>query len=834
MKETSIDNLLKKNKFLEKRNKELEISLLEKVNSLIPVSLDQMYHTLFRLSPHSIIVSRVKDGTIFDASDYFFQTTGFSREEAIGKTTVELNLWLDHDREKIVEILSRKKRFENLEVKHRMKDGTIKTCLDSGEMIKIGDEQYLISIETDITERKNAEMEREAALDLLGKSEKYFKEITENSSDIIIITEKNGDIKYCSRSITRFTGYKPEELIGRSGFSVIHPDDLERAVVDYGKAILIKESTIPNSFRIVCKDGSERCFEGVGKNLLDNPDVAGFVMNVRDITERKQAEDKLRFEQQWFQSLIEHSSDIIVVIDPKATVTYVNKALEQVLGYKPEERIGEKAHELIHPDDINLLAESFISLISDTNPLVIHWEMRLRHKNGNWRLLEAVGSNLVNNNVVEAVIVNYRDITERKQKEEALQKSEERLRLVAERTNDLIYERDLVTGIATFFGEMDALHGYEPGGFPCSIEGFIEHLHPDDVIKAGEALLLANEQNRPYEVIHRLRRKDGSYVTWWDRATLIKDERGFPLKLIGAATDITKLKEAQEERDQAETALKASESKYRLLADNISDVIFVLDMNLNYTYVSPSVKILRGYEQEEVMKQSALEMLTPSSADLATRTMSEIMELEKSGQREINDTYRTLQLEMKRKDGTTMWTEVKMSFIRDDNQQPIAILGLTRDITERKRYETELKNFAENLEDTNIALRVLMNKRNEDQKDFEEKLQVNINDLVIPYLTRLNKKDLDDRSKNYLSVLESNLSNILSPFMRDFRSSQKNLTPQEIQIVDLIMKGKNTKEIADMLNASVNTVATHRNNIRKKLNLRKSKINLRSYLLSLK
>jgi PAS domain S-box-containing protein len=459
--------------------------------------------------------------------------------------------------------------------------------------------------------------------------------------------------------------------------------------------------------------------------------------------------------------------------------------------------------------------------------------MRLRHKNGNWRLLEAVGSNLVNNNVVEAVIVNYRDITERKQKEDALQKSEERLRLVAERTNDLIYERDLVTGIATFYGEMDALHGYEPGGFPCSLEGFIEHLHPDDVIKAGEALLLACEQNRPYEVIHRLRRKDGSYITWWDRAKLVKDERGFPLKLIGAATDITKLKEAQEERDQAEIALKASESKYRLLADNISDVIFVLDMNLNFTYVSPSVKILRGYEQEEVMKQSALEMLTPSSADLATRTMSEIMELEKSGQREMNDTYRTLQLEMKRKDGTTMWTEVKMSFIRDDHQQPIAIVGLTRDITERQRYETELKNFAENLEDTNIALRVLMNKRNEDQKDFEEKLQVNINDLVIPYLTRLNKKDLDDRSKNYLSVLESNLSNILSPFMRDFRSSQKNLTPQEIQIVDLIMKGKNTKEIADMLNASVNTVATHRNNIRKKLNLRKSKINLRSYLLSL-
>jgi DNA-binding CsgD family transcriptional regulator len=85
-----------------------------------------------------------------------------------------------------------------------------------------------------------------------------------------------------------------------------------------------------------------------------------------------------------------------------------------------------------------------------------------------------------------------------------------------------------------------------------------------------------------------------------------------------------------------------------------------------------------------------------------------------------------------------------------------------------------------------------------------------------------------------VSVLESNLSDVLSPFMRDFRSSHKNLTPQEIQIVDLILKGKNTKEIGDMLNASANTIATHRNNIRKKMNLRNSKINLRSHILSLK
>ena len=130
--------------------------------------------------------------------------------------------------------------------------------------------------------------------------------------------------------------------------------------------------------------------------------------------------------------------------------------------------------------------------------------------------------------------------------------------------------------------------------------------------------------------------------------------------------------------------MKESESKYRLLADNIHDVVFVMDMNLNYTYISPSVKILRGYEPEEALKQTPAETLTPSSVDLALSALSEIIEIEKSEHRDINIS-RTLQLEMSRKDGNTVWTETKVSFVRDIDQQPVGILGVTRDITSASR-----------------------------------------------------------------------------------------------------------------------------------------------------
>ena len=157
--------------------------------------------------------------------------------------------------------------------------------------------------------------------------------------------------------------------------------------------------------------------------------------------------------------------------------------------------------------------------------------------------------------------------------------------------------------------------------------------------------------------------------------------------LVCVVRDITERKKAEEE-------LKESEKKYRLLADNIHDVIFVMDMNLNYTYISPSVKLLRGYEPEEAMKHTPAETVTPSSLDLALSILSEIMEMEKSEHRDINIS-RTLQLEMSRKDGTTVWVETKASFVRDENQRPIGIMGVTRDITERKQAEEALRQSEE-------------------------------------------------------------------------------------------------------------------------------------------
>jgi PAS domain S-box-containing protein/putative nucleotidyltransferase with HDIG domain len=147
-----------------------------------------------------------------------------------------------------------------------------------------------------------------------------------------------------------------------------------------------------------------------------------------NVNRRERTEEKLRQEEQRFRAFVEHSSDIIALLNLKGIITYINPAVEKVLGFKPEERIGAKGFELVHPDEIKFLADSFNTLAKDTNAPAVRGEMHLRHKDGSWRTVESVGSNLVNNNVVEAVIVNYRDITERKQRDEELRRTLNSLR----------------------------------------------------------------------------------------------------------------------------------------------------------------------------------------------------------------------------------------------------------------------------------------------------------------------------------------------------------------------------------------------------------------------
>ena len=156
---------------------------------------------------------------------------------------------------------------------------------------------------------------------------------------------------------------------------------------------------------------------------------------------------------------------------------------------------------------------------------------------------------------------------------------------------------------------------------------------------------------------------------------------------------------------------------------------------------------------------------------------------------------------------------------------------LSQEELEKANYELKMDNFR--LEESNVALRVLLKKRDEDRIQIEEKVLYNVKELVKPYVEKLKDTKLNPKQAALLSVIESNIDDIVSPFVRDMSLKFMKLTPMEIQVANLIKQGKTTKQIAELMRLSSRTIETHRKKIRNKIGIGNKKANLRSHLLSL-
>ena len=216
------------------------------------------------------------------------------------------------------------------------------------------------------------------------------------------------------------------------------------------------------------------------------------------------------------------------------------------------------------------------------------------------------------------------------------------------------------------------------------------HLHPEDLEPTAQAIRgIRARRELTKGFINRHTTPAGLRVVEWDGYPLFDEEdRYIGIQMTGR--DVT-------ERKQMQEALQESERRYRLLAENTSDLIWTVDMNLNYTYMSPVVMRMRGYTADEIVGLPIRDTLTPASLEVATKVLAEELAIERM---EHKDLFRSrkLELEMYCKDGSTIWTEMNMMFMRDSESRPVGIQGVTRDISERKRAEEEQRRLHAELE----------------------------------------------------------------------------------------------------------------------------------------
>jgi len=284
------------------------------------------------------------------------------------------------------------------------------------------------------------------------------------------------------------------------------------------------------------------------------------------------------------------------------------------------------------------------------------------------------------------------------------------------------------------------------------------------------------------------------------------------------------------ERKRSQQVIYNIQIQQKAILDNIPDIAWLKDRESKFMAVNEAFGKACGLNPENIVGLTDLDIWPANLAEKYRNDDKKVMECGRRKQ---------VEEPLVDKDGREIWIETIKTPIHNACGEIIGTAGIARDITLRKRVEEELKKRerdleakTRNLEEFNMALKVLLKQREVDKKEFEEKILSNVRESVDPYLNKLKKTPLSIDQTAYVNIIESHLNDIVSPFLYNLRSKYLNLTSREIQIANLIREGKSTKEIAKLLNASSDAIDFHRNNIRNKLGLKNKKTNLRAYLLS--
>ncbi len=374
---------------------------------------------------------------------------------------------------------------------------------------------------------------------ILKESEEKYKLMLDNAYDLITIINDKFVPEYINeKAYLDLLGYSKEDIIGKSPLLPFHPDDHELAINTLKKGF--KNGEGKNEIRVKHKDGNYICLESKGRTFIDANGKRKVIIISRDITRRKETEQKLRYSEEKYRSLINDLIDIILEVDLKGVVTYVSPQCFDLIGYHPHELIGTNALKFIYRDDVSIIADSMKNAFK-TKTMISVSIYRLVHKNGDNIFVSARGK-YVNVNGTEKFIIVIRDLTIQKKIEHNLRLSEEKSRLISENATDIISIINKTFQLV-YINEIPLL---EIGGYSVSEligKSGIDLIHPDDREKTTKLLLEGFKTGECF-IETRIKHKLGHYFISETNGKLFIDKDGEG-KLLLFIRDITKRKNAE-------------------------------------------------------------------------------------------------------------------------------------------------------------------------------------------------------------------------------------------------------------------------------------------------
>ncbi len=399
---------------------ERERQVLEYVSSQIATAIERkraeeslrqsenMFATLFRSSPDSMLLTTLDEGRYVDVNHSFEQLTGYSRQEVIGRTSIELGFYHNPaGRADIVKALREQGSIRNQEMTFRDRTGRDYTVLVSAELIEIGGQQCVLASQKDITDRKKIE-------EALRESEAKFSKAFFSSPDSVTITRlHDGKIIDVNESFTRLTGYSRQESIGRTSLQLNllqQPADRDRmlqTIREKGSARNLEMHFRTKSGEVLVGLLSAEVIEWAGGQCL--------LTVVRDITDRKQIEEALRFSEERYRELFENATDLVYTHDLAGNFTSLNRAGERVTGYSRDEAYRLNIADIVSPEYRQKALEMMRSKLDSGGGTT--YEVEIISKSGKRILLEVSTRLILHEGQPVGVQGLGRDVTERRRAE---------------------------------------------------------------------------------------------------------------------------------------------------------------------------------------------------------------------------------------------------------------------------------------------------------------------------------------------------------------------------------------------------------------------------------